>query len=96
MQALQVFGGITKTKIPFEIPEDDTRLAELELVFNRDHENVTNPDYEQEAAELFARYSRELNQQKILELNKKLENLDEDSEEYEKILKQIYGLQNPF
>ncbi len=96
LQALQVFGGITKTKIPFEIPEDDTRLAELELVFNRDHENVTNPNYEQEAAELLARYSRELNQQKILELNKELENLDEESEEYEKILKQIYSLQNPF
>ena len=92
--ALKVFGGITKTKIPFDIPEDETKLDELELIFNREHEKLGTGDLEKEAAELLARYNRELNQQKIKSLNAKLETLDEDSEEYEKILQEIYDLQN--
>ncbi len=92
--ALKVFGGITKTKIPFDIPEDETKLDELELIFNREHEKLGSSDLETEAAELLARYNRELNQQNIKALNAKLETLDEDSEEYEKILKEIYELQN--
>ena len=92
--ALKIFGGITKTKIPFDIPEDETKLDELELIFNREHEKLGTGDLEKEAAELLARYNRELNQQKIKSLNAKLETLDEDSEEYEKILQEIYDLQN--
>ena len=91
--ALKVFGGITKVKIPLEIPDDETKLTELELIFNRNHENVKEADYEKEAAELLARYNRELNKQKIKELNEKLETLDEDSGEYDKILKEIIELQ---
>ena len=87
--ALKVFGGITKTEIPFEIPEDKTRLAELELIFNREHENINSSDLEKEASELLARYQRELNQQKITELRQKLETLDEDSDEYIKTLSEI-------
>ena len=91
--ALVVYGGLTKTKIPLNIPDDETKLAELELVFNRDHENVKNPNYEKEAAELLARYNKELNTQRIKELNEKLGNLDEDSDEYQKIIKDINELQ---
>ena len=87
--ALKVFGGITKTEIPFEIPEDKTRLAELELIFNREHENINSSDLEKVASELLARYQRELNQQKITELRQKLETLDEDSDEYIKTLSEI-------
>ena len=92
--ALKIFGGITKTKIPFEVPEDETKLDELELIFNREHENVGNNNLEKEAAELLFRYNRELNRQKIKALNAELENLDEDSTAYDKILKEIYELQN--
>ena len=92
--ALKIFGGITKTKIPFKIPEDETKLDELELIFNREHENIKTPNYEKEATELLSRYNKELNKQKIKELNAKLEDLNEDSDEYEKILQNIYELQN--
>ncbi len=91
--ALQVFGGITKTKLPFDLPDDETRLAELELIFARDHENVKNPNYEKEAAELLNRYTKELNQQKIVTLNAELETLSEDDPRYDEILKQIYDIQ---
>jgi len=91
--ALKVFGGLTKTKIPFLVPEDETRLDELELIFNREHEQIDLDDLEKEASELLARYNKELTQLKVKELNVKLESLNEDSEEYEKILKEIYELQ---
>lgn len=91
--ALKVFGGITKTKIPFNIPEDETKLDELELIFNREHENIGLSDLEKEAKELLMRYEKELTQEKIKTLNAKLESLDEESEEYENTLKEIYQLQ---
>lgn len=87
--ALKIFGGITKIEIPLEIPEDDTKLSELELIFNRDHEHSSNSDYEREAAELLSRYQQELRRHKISILNAKLAELDENSEEYGKILAEI-------
>ncbi|MDO4741951.1 MAG: DNA primase [Candidatus Saccharibacteria bacterium] len=93
--ALGLFGGITKTKIPLEFPDDETRLNELELVFNRDHEGIKNPDYEAEAKELLARYNLEITKTKIETLKLKLLEIDEDSEEYEKVLRKIRDLQNP-
>lgn len=87
--SLKIYGGVTKTKIPLEIPEDDDRLSELELIFNSEHELNANFDYEKEAAELLTRYQRESNKHKISELTAKLSSLDEDSEEYDLTLREI-------
>ena len=91
--ALKIFGGIVKTDIPFDLPEDESKIDELELVFNREHEGINALDYEKEAAELMKRYEMELNKQKIAELNEKLASLDEDSDEYLETLKDIADLQ---
>lgn len=91
--ALKIFGGITKTDIPLDLPEDETRIDELELVFNREHEGIKDPNYENEALELMKRYSAEIAKQKIAELNEKLQSLDEDSDEYLETLKDITDLQ---
>ena len=87
--ALKIYGGITRTDIPLEIPEDDTRLSELELIFNREHEHSDGTNLEREASELLARYQQEFRRHKIAELNAKLSALDEDSEEYDQLLKEI-------
>jgi len=92
--ALKVFGGLTKTDIPLEIPDDDTRLAELELVFNHEHENTKDSDLEIEAAELLARYKKALTKQEIVTLSAQLESLDEDSDEYLSLLRKIQTLQH--
>ncbi|MBQ2661016.1 DNA primase [Candidatus Saccharibacteria bacterium] len=92
--ALKIFGGITKTQIPLDAPESDARLDELELIFNKEHEEIDKPDYEKEAADLMRRYNVEVNKQKIQELNEKLAELDEDDDEYEQILREILDLQN--
>lgn len=91
--ALKIFGGITKTKIPLAVPEDDTRLAELELIFNSEHELTAEPNYEKEAAELLNRYNRELKKHEISTLTAKLSKLDEDSDEYMETLAEIKQLQ---
>ena len=91
--ALKIYGGITKINIPLDSPDDDTKLAELELIFNREHEIATT-NLEKEATELLARYNRELRRYKISELNAKLSELDEDSEEYSQILTEINEFMN--
>ena len=91
--ALKLFGGVTKPKIPLDLPEDETKLAELELIFNTEHAAIKEPNYEHEATELLNLYTKELNKQKIATLNEKLEMLDENSEEYTKVLEEITDLQ---
>ncbi len=91
--SLKLFGGIVKTDIPLDPPEDETRINELELVFNREHEGIEDPNYEAEAEELMKRYKVEITKQKIAELNKKLQSLDEESDEYLETLRDIADLQ---
>ena len=92
--ALKAFGNIQKTVIPFDLPKDPTRLAELELIFNSEHQNIGDIDLEKEATELLSRYHKEMSRQKIQSLTEKLESLDEDSKEYEDVLREIAELQN--
>ncbi len=91
--ALKIYGGISKVKIPLEIPEDDARLAELELVFNKEHEGLEDFDTNQEARELLARYQSELRSQEIKTLKETLASLKDDDPAYESTLRRITILQ---
>lgn len=91
--ALKVFGGVTKVQIPIEIPDDEVRLAELELVFGSEHPNADVEELEKEAKDLLARYNSEVKKQQIEELNQRLMELDEESDEYEDVLREIRDLQ---
>ena len=91
--ALKLFGGELKTDIPLPVPDDETRINELELIFTQEHEGLKNPNYEKEAAELLKRYLLELNKQKISELTAKLADLDDNSPEYESVIREISNLQ---
>ena len=92
--ALKIYGGIVKPIIPIEVPDDETRLAELELIFNREHERVSNDNLEREATELLNHYNVELKKHQIATLTEQLSNFDEDSEEYSKILSDINNYMN--
>ena len=91
--AIKIFGGVTKVQIPLEIPDDETRLAELELVFNSEHQNYKSSNLEREAGELLTRYNSELKKQRIKELSDKLSELDENDDKYSQVLKEIRDLQ---
>ena len=91
--ALKVYGGVTEVKIPLEVPEDETKLAELELIYNARFAKRNEEELEKEAAELVKRYQKEARKQKIAELGMKLAEIDEESDEYERILREIRDLQ---
>lgn len=91
--AIKVFGGVTKVQIPIEVPGDETRLAELELVFNLEHPTSNILELEKEAKELMKIYNSENKKQKIKELNEELAELNEESEEYDQIIRKIRDLQ---
>lgn len=90
--ALKIFGGV-ELSLPFETPEDDARLAELELIFNAEHENLDSPNFEKEASELLKRYATETKKAKIADLTAKLAETPEDDENYEKLIREITDLQ---
>ena len=92
--AIKIYGGLTEVKIPFQIPEDETKLSELELIFNSEHELSSSNNLEKETRELLSRYENELTKQKISVLTKQLETLDEESDEYIDILREIQSLQH--
>lgn len=91
--AIKIYGGVSKVQIPLEIPEDETALAELELVFNQEHGDLKNYDPEEEAAELLTRYQTSLKKQEIKSLKQQLEEMPEDNPEYLPILEKITNLQ---
>ena len=91
--AIKIFGGITKVQIPIEIPEDETKLAELELVFNSERKAVDAVILEKEARELLKQYDAEVKKVKIEKLNKELVKLDEEDGRYEEIIREIRDLQ---
>ena len=95
--ALKVFGGVSKVKIPLEVPEDETRLNELELIFTSGHELEDSMEIgalEREASMLLEKYEDGVRKNKIRELNEKLTALDEDDAEFEEVLRKIRDLQN--
>lgn len=92
--ALKVFGGVTRTKIPLAVPDDETKLAELEMIFNQEHTALNSSDYEQEASELLARYQAESKKQRIMKLSEQLSNMSDEDEAYEPLLREIRDLQN--
>ena len=92
--ALKVFGGVTKTKIPLTTPDDETRLSELEMVFNQEHAALDHVDYEREASELLARYQAETRKQQIAKLSEQLSAMNDDDDNYEPLLREIRDLQN--
>lgn len=91
--AIKVFGGITKIQVPIAVPDDDVRLDELELIYNAKYQDVSVDYLEIEAKELLSRYNIEVKKQKIAELNESLLTIDEDSDEYDNVLRKIRDLQ---
>ena len=90
--ALKIYGNITKLEIPLETPKDDTRLSELELIFNTNYGSIKDLDCEKEAKSLLNRYQKEIKKLKITALQEKLETLEETDPEYEKTLEELNTL----
>ena len=88
--ALKIFGNLPK--IPLEVPEDETRLSELELIFDNTFSSIKEADLAKEAENLMDRYEEALKKHEINLLKEKLENLDEADPAYEDTLKELNQL----
>lgn len=90
--ALKIYGDLTEFEIPLEIPKDQTRLSELELIFETNYKPVKGLNFEKEAKSLLGRYQKEIKKVKVTTLQEKLEILEETDPEYEKTLEELNHL----
>ncbi|MBR3168868.1 DNA primase [Candidatus Saccharibacteria bacterium] len=90
--ALKIYGKVENPEIPLDIPEDETKLSELELIFNNNYNSMTNLDCQKEAESLLNRYGKELKKADIMTMQAKLEALSEDDPLYEETLRRLNSL----
>ena len=89
--AILVYGGVSGEKIEMEIPEDEAKLAELEMVFSETYGGWGKEALEKEAVALEARRRKEKVKMEIEELSRKLETVEDEAEE-KKIMEKIMEL----
>lgn len=100
LQAIMIYGGVTGVK-GVDLPEDETKLAELEMIFETKYQDWEVAALEKEASELLMRYKIEMNKKEVDVLNERLaqieqmsdeERTEETEQEYEEILRKIMVL----
>ena len=93
LQAIVVYGGVTNVK-GVELPEDETKLAELEMVFEMRYGGWGAAQLEKEASALLTRYKAELGRQEVKQLNIELAEAEAagDEEKQAEILRKIMTL----
>ena len=87
--AILIYGGVVGKEIGLEIPEDETKLQELSLVFDEKYARMTEDVLKKETENLSIRYKEELRKQKIMELTNQLSEFENNEEKTMEILKQI-------
>ena len=90
--AVMVYGGVEGPS-ELEIPEDETRLMELELVFDNLYKGYSKTDLEKEVGNLYGRLKEELVKNEIDRLREELEKDDLEPEREKEVLRKITELQ---
>lgn len=88
--ALKIFAQVKN--VPLELPEDDTHLAELELIYHNNYDGLTDFDPEKEVKNLYERYEREMKKIQITTLQNILLDLEEDDPNYNQTLSELNQL----
>ena len=94
LEAILVYGGAAGGEIKLDFPEDETRLSELELIYEKEYSKYSEEELKREAKSLMKRYEDEIIQAEIDELTKSLEEAEEDEQKTAKILKKIQNLRS--
>ena len=91
--AIMIFGGV-KVAVEIEIPENEVRLSELEMIFEKEYGGRSAGELEKEGKDLAKRYKNELRKSEIAKLQGKLAKAEEkeDEEEVKIILRKIMEL----
>ena len=94
LEAILVYGGAAGGEIKLDFPEDETRISELELIFEKEFSKMKPDELEKEARFLMKRYEDDIIQSEIDDLTKELETVEDDDEKTAKILRKIQNLRN--
>ncbi len=92
--SIMVFGGV-KVSVELEIPEDEVRLGELEMIFEKEYGGRSAAELEKEGEELAKRYKDEQKKQERKKLQEELARAEEegDEEEVKALLRKIMELE---
>lgn len=90
--AIMVYGGV-EGPAELEVPEDETKLSELELVFDNLYKNYSKAELTKEVKSLYGRLKKELTKSEIAKLMAELEAEDLAPEREKEILRKITELQ---
>ena len=90
--AIALFGGV-EVPSEIEIPEDETRRAELEMVFENQYKGRAREELEAEMKELYRGLREEMAKAEIEKLQARLEEEGLGEEEEKEILRKITELQ---
>jgi hypothetical protein len=89
-----VYGGAAGGEINLDFPEDETRLSELELIYEKKYSKYSEDDLKAEARDLVRRYDEEIIQAQINDLVAELEEQEGDEQKTNEILRKIQNLRN--
>ena len=92
LEAILVYGGAAGGEIKLDFPEDETRISELELIFEKEFEKLKAVELEKEAKLLMKRYEEEVIKAEIADLTKQLEEFEDDDKKTAEILRKIQSL----
>ena len=90
--AIMVYGGVEGPS-EIEVPEDETKLAELELVFDNLYKGWGQAALKKEVSGLYARLKNEMVKSEIEKLSAELESDGLEPEREKEILRKIFELQ---
>ena len=90
--SIMLYGGSAGGEINLEIPEDETKISELELIFENEYKKFSEEDLKKEAKALLSRYKKEKNQHEIEKLTLELEEASDDEEKTAELLRKIQAL----
>ena len=91
--SIALFGGEAGEGINLEVPEDETKLEELELVYEAKYKDMTPSELKNDVKEMMRVYKKEVSAQKIEELTAELLKYEDDEEKSKEILREIQKLQ---
>ncbi|MBR3414787.1 DNA primase [Candidatus Saccharibacteria bacterium] len=90
--AIQIFGGEAGAKLDFELPEDETRLSELSLIFEEKFGSLDEESLKKAVSDLRQEYEKESIKAKVAELTLALSECEDDEEKTAEILREIKKL----
>ncbi len=91
--SIMLFGGEAGSKINLEIPEDETKLDELSLIFDTKFKNFKPDKLKAAVREMQATYHKLITQEKIAKLSKEAEACEDDEKKFNEIMREIEKLQ---